>query len=49
MRAARVHGDTDDMSNGLPIDEVDKPRIGKGDDVIVGVEGAAGVRPTITS
>jgi NAD+-dependent secondary alcohol dehydrogenase Adh1 len=40
MRAARLHGYTDDMSNGLSIDEVDKPRIRKGDDVIVEVEGA---------
>jgi propanol-preferring alcohol dehydrogenase len=40
MRAARLHEYTDDMSNGLSIDEVDKPQVEHSDDVIVAVEGA---------
>jgi len=40
MRAARLHEYTDDMSNGLSIDDVDKPQVQHSDDVIVEVEGA---------
>ncbi|WP_254279986.1 NAD(P)-dependent alcohol dehydrogenase [Haloarcula marina] len=40
MRAARLHEYTHDMSDGLSIDEVDKPQVSGGSDVIVEVEGA---------
>jgi propanol-preferring alcohol dehydrogenase len=40
MRAARLHEYTDDMSNGLSIDEVEKPQVSSCDDVIVEVAGA---------
>ncbi|UIP00695.1 NAD(P)-dependent alcohol dehydrogenase [Halobaculum sp. CBA1158] len=40
MQAARLHAYTDDMSEALTIDEVDRPTAGASDDVIVEVEGA---------
>jgi hypothetical protein len=40
MDAARLHEYTDDMSNGLSIDDVDRPQVEHSDDVIVEVEGA---------
>ncbi|MEF8819013.1 MAG: NAD(P)-dependent alcohol dehydrogenase [Haloferacaceae archaeon] len=40
MRAARLHEYTDDMSEGLSIDEVDAPQVSASDDVVVEVEGA---------
>ena len=40
MQAARLHEYTDDMSNGLSIDEVDRPQVAHSDDVIVAVDGA---------
>ncbi|MFB6157668.1 MAG: NAD(P)-dependent alcohol dehydrogenase [Haloferacaceae archaeon] len=40
MRAARLHEYTDDMSEGLSLDEVDAPQVSASDDVIVDVEGA---------
>ena len=35
MQAARLHEYTDDMSEGLEIDEVDRPAVTGADDVIV--------------
>ena len=40
MRAARLHEYTDNMSEGLSIDEVDAPQVSASDDVVVEVEGA---------
>jgi len=40
MDAARFHEYTDDMSEGLTIDEIDRPTIGRSDGVIVEVGGA---------
>ncbi|WP_324662838.1 NAD(P)-dependent alcohol dehydrogenase [Haloarcula sediminis] len=40
MRAARLHEYTDEMAEGLSIDEVDEPQVTSSDDVIVEVEGA---------
>ncbi|MBV0924524.1 NAD(P)-dependent alcohol dehydrogenase [Halomicroarcula limicola] len=40
MHAARLHEYTDDMANGLSIDEVDEPQVSNSDDVVVEVEGA---------
>jgi len=40
MRAARLHEYTDEMEDGLSIDEVDAPESTGSDDVIVEVEGA---------
>ncbi len=40
MRAARLHEYTDDMSEGLSLDEVDAPQVSASDDVVVEVEGA---------
>jgi len=40
MDAARLHEYTDDMANGLSIDEVDAPQVTTGTDVVVDVEGA---------
>jgi len=40
MHAARLHEYTDDMSEGLTIDEVDRPAIDRSDGVLVEVEGA---------
>jgi propanol-preferring alcohol dehydrogenase len=40
MQAARLHEYTDDMSEGLSIDEVDRPHATGASDVIVEVEGA---------
>jgi len=40
MRAARLHEYTDEMEEGLSIDEVDEPQVTNSDDVIVEVEGA---------
>ena len=41
MRAARLHEYTDDMTQGLAIDDVDRPQITTSDGVVVPVEGAA--------
>lgn len=40
MRAARLHEYTDDMSDALSIDEIDRPTPTADDDVIVEIEGA---------
>jgi len=40
MRAARLHEYTDDMSQGLTVEDVDRPEPTASDDVIVEVEGA---------
>ena len=40
MQAARLHAYTDDMTEGLEIDEVDRPSATGASDVIVDVEGA---------
>jgi len=40
MHAARLHEYTDDMSEGLTIDEVDRPSVERSDGVLVEVEGA---------
>ena len=40
MRAARLHEYTDDMSEGLTVEEIDRPEITRSDEVIVEVEGA---------
>ncbi len=40
MRAARLHEYTDDMAQGLTIDEIDKPQVTRSDGVVVAVEGA---------
>jgi len=40
MYAARLHDYTDDMSDGLTIDEVDRPSVERSDGVLVEVEGA---------
>ena len=40
MRAARLHEYTDDMANGLTVEETDRPEVSAGDDVVVEVEGA---------
>ncbi|WIV66273.1 NAD(P)-dependent alcohol dehydrogenase [Natrialbaceae archaeon AArc-T1-2] len=40
MHAARLHEYTDDMSDALSIDEVDRPTAERSDDVVVEVEGA---------
>ena len=40
MQAARLHTYTDDMSEGLSIDEVDRPGLERSDGVLVEVEGA---------
>jgi D-arabinose 1-dehydrogenase-like Zn-dependent alcohol dehydrogenase len=40
MQAARLHEYTDDMSEALSIDEVDRPEITRSDGVVVEVEGA---------
>jgi len=40
MRAARLHEYTHDMSNGLSIDEVDRPEPGGSRDVVVEIDGA---------
>lgn len=40
MRAARLHEYTEDMSDALSVEEVDRPEISKSDQIIVEVEGA---------
>ncbi|MBX0324620.1 NAD(P)-dependent alcohol dehydrogenase [Halomicroarcula sp. F13] len=40
MRAARLHEYTDDMTNGLSVDEVDAPQVSNSGDVVVDIEGA---------
>ena len=40
MRAARLHEYTHDMSNGLSIDEIDRPELAASRDVILEVDGA---------
>ena len=40
MRAAQLHEYTDDMGDGLVIDDVEAPRVTAGDDIIVDVDGA---------
>jgi propanol-preferring alcohol dehydrogenase len=40
MRAARLHEYTEDMANGLSIDDVDRPAVQSADDVLIEVEGA---------
>jgi len=40
MHAARLHEYTDDMSEGLTIDEIDRPSVARSDGVLVEVEGA---------
>jgi len=40
MRAARLHEYTDDMSEGLTVEEIDRPEITRSDEVIVEIEGA---------
>ncbi|WP_436924881.1 NAD(P)-dependent alcohol dehydrogenase [Halosimplex amylolyticum] len=40
MRAARLHEYTDDMSNGLTVEAVDRPEVTGASDVLVAVEGA---------
>lgn len=40
MRAARLHGYTEEMTEGLRIEEVERPHIERSDGVIVEVEGA---------
>jgi len=40
MRAARLHEFTDDMSDALTIDDVDRPEATRSDDVVVEVAGA---------
>ncbi|WP_336344705.1 NAD(P)-dependent alcohol dehydrogenase [Halalkalicoccus ordinarius] len=40
MEAARLHEYTEDMSEGLTIDEVDRPEAGRSDHVVVEIEGA---------
>ncbi|MEF8851875.1 MAG: NAD(P)-dependent alcohol dehydrogenase [Haloarculaceae archaeon] len=40
MRAARLHEYTDDMSEGLTVEEVDRPEIARSDGVLVDVTGA---------
>ncbi|MFD1586145.1 NAD(P)-dependent alcohol dehydrogenase [Halorientalis brevis] len=40
MRAARLHEFTDDMSEALSIDEIDRPEITRSDEVLVEIEGA---------
>jgi hypothetical protein len=38
MRAARLHGYTDDMTQGLAIDDVDRPQITTSDGVVVAAD-----------
>ncbi|MGM0591728.1 MAG: NAD(P)-dependent alcohol dehydrogenase [Halobacteriota archaeon] len=40
MRAARLHEYTDDMSNALSIDEIDRPKPTRSDHVVIEVQGA---------
>ena len=40
MKAARLHEYTDDMSEGLTVESVDRPEIARSDGVLVDVEGA---------
>jgi len=40
MRAARLHEYTHDMSNGLAIDEIDRPTVENSSDVVVEIDGA---------
>jgi len=40
MRAARLHEYTHDVSDGLTIDEIDRPELSASDDVIIEVDGA---------
>ena len=40
MRAARLHEYTDDLSQGLTIEEIDRPEVDRSDGVLVEVEGA---------
>ncbi|SEH17559.1 NAD+-dependent secondary alcohol dehydrogenase Adh1 [Natronorubrum sediminis] len=40
MQAARLHEYTDDMSQGLEIDDIDRPTVDRSDEVVVDVEGA---------
>jgi propanol-preferring alcohol dehydrogenase/NAD+-dependent secondary alcohol dehydrogenase Adh1 len=40
MQAARLHEYTDDMSEGLQIDDVDRPEPQKSNDIIIDVQGA---------
>jgi propanol-preferring alcohol dehydrogenase len=40
MKAARLHEYTDDMSDGLTVESVDRPEIERSDGVLVDVEGA---------
>jgi D-arabinose 1-dehydrogenase-like Zn-dependent alcohol dehydrogenase len=40
MRAARLHDYTDDMANGLAVEDVDRPEATASDDVVVEIEGA---------
>ena len=40
MRAARLHAYTDDMSDGLTVEDVDRPTLERSDGVLVEIEGA---------
>jgi len=40
MRAARLHEYTDDMANGLTVEDIDQPQIGSENGVLIEVEGA---------
>ncbi|MFB6301787.1 MAG: NAD(P)-dependent alcohol dehydrogenase, partial [Haloferacaceae archaeon] len=40
MQAARLHEYTDEMSDALDIDEIDRPEVSRSDGVVVRVEGA---------
>ena len=40
MQAARLHEYTEDVSNGLSIDEIDRPAVDRSDHVVVEVKGA---------
>jgi len=40
MRAARLHEYTDDMSDALTVEEVERPEIGASDQIVVEIEGA---------
>ncbi|WP_136717438.1 NAD(P)-dependent alcohol dehydrogenase [Halorientalis salina] len=40
MRAARLHEFTDDMSEALSIDEIDRPEVTRSDEIVVEIEGA---------
>ena len=40
MRAARLHEYTDDMANGLTVEDIDQPQIGSENGVLIELEGA---------